>query len=85
MNSISLHTSKAHSFFIVPVKIKSDGDEFDNGHAIAEYSTQHPTTIAEQRLFCNVQLRRAKIRITKHLTLAILLVMLFQAPNIAWC
>ena len=44
---------------------------------------QHPTTIAEQPSFCNVQLRRAKIRITKHLTLAILLVMLFQAPNIA--
>ena len=49
MNNISLHTSKAHSFFIVPVKIKSDCDEFDNDHAIAENTIlQQPTTIAEQ-------------------------------------
>ena len=44
---------------------------------------QHPTTIAEQPKCYNVQLRRANIQITKHLTLAILLVMLFQASNIA--
>ena len=42
MNNISLHTSLAHIFFIVPVKIKSDCAEFDNGHAIAEYSTPPP-------------------------------------------
>ena len=39
--------------------------------------------IAEQPLFYNVQLRRANRQITKHLTLAILLVILFQASNIA--
>ena len=43
MNNISLHTSLAHIFFfIVPVKIKSDCAEFDNGHAIAEYNTPTP-------------------------------------------
>ena len=39
---ISLHSSQAHIFFIVPVKIKSDCAEFDNSHAIAEYSTPRP-------------------------------------------
>ena len=71
-------------FFIVPIKVKSDCAEFDNGHAIAEYTVlQHPTTIAEQPQFYDVQLRRANIQITKHLTLPILLVMLFQTSNIA--
>ena len=66
------------------MKIKSDCAEFENGHAIAEYTVlQHPTTIAEQPQFYNVQLRRANIQITKHLTLPILLVMLFQTSNIA--
>ena len=41
MNNIyTLH--KLTSFFIVPVKIKSDCAEFDNGHAIAEYNTPTP-------------------------------------------
>ena len=34
--SYTLH--KLPCFFIVPVKIKSDGAEFNTGHAIAEYS-----------------------------------------------
>ena len=39
MDNIFLHTLYAHIFFIVPVKIKSDCAEFDNGHTIAEHST----------------------------------------------
>ena len=45
-----LHFTSSH-FFIVPVKIKSDFAEFDNGHAIAEYSENSNT---QQQLLSNL-------------------------------
>ena len=73
MNNISLHTAQAHISYRTVLTVLS----LTTVTQLQNTVLQHPTTIPEQPKFYNVQLRRANIQITKHLTLVILLVMVF--------